>query len=161
MKPIPGFPDYYACEKGDIWSAKRKYLKRLKPFVTPNPYYLVQVKSAEGKFKTIRQHRLVALAYKGPPPDDGKKYDARHINGDKLDNRPQNLEWIEADAHRRLSAKERSRGTWKWVTPDEVREIRRLFHEEGMSKRAISLKFGRNVHGIKNIVEGKTHKDVT
>lgn len=37
-------------------------------------------------------HKLVALAFLGPPPFDGAQID--HINGDRTDNRAANLEWV-------------------------------------------------------------------
>lgn len=161
MKPIPGFPDYYCCDEGHVWSEKRGPIRRLKPYIGTYPYYALKLVNEDGVPISITQHRVVTITHKGPPPDDGRQYDVHHRNGDKLDNRPENLEWIEADEHRRLSAQESSKAGWKRMTPHEVREVRRLYHEEGMSKRAISRKFNRNFNAINCILNGKTRKDVT
>lgn len=45
-----------------------------------------------GKPKMIGVHRLVCDAFHGAPPSP--KYQPDHINGDRADNRPINLEWV-------------------------------------------------------------------
>lgn len=44
------------------------------------------------------EHRLVAYASAGRSPEPGEH--VHHINGDKTDNRPENLEVVPADEHR-------------------------------------------------------------
>ncbi len=46
----------------------------------------------DGKVTSL--HRLVLLAWVGPPPSATKKYVVNHKNGIKLDNRLENLEWM-------------------------------------------------------------------
>ncbi len=45
----------------------------------------------DGRSVVLRVHRLVAIAFLGPPPGEG--YQAAHWNGDRFDNRAQNLRW--------------------------------------------------------------------
>lgn len=45
----------------------------------------------DGVWKQMPAHRLVAAAFHGLP---NKGLECNHINGDKLDNRPGNLEWV-------------------------------------------------------------------
>ena len=42
--------------------------------------------------KMFLVHRLVALAFL-PTPDNPELFDVDHINGDRIDNRPENLRW--------------------------------------------------------------------
>lgn len=44
----------------------------------------------EAQAKTFRVHRLVCEAFHGPPPEG---HEVRHLNGDRLDNRRENLAW--------------------------------------------------------------------
>jgi len=39
-------------------------------------------------------HRLVCLAWRGTPPDDGRVYFVDHIDGNPRNNMPTNLEWV-------------------------------------------------------------------
>lgn len=56
-----------------------------------NGYKVVVLKTG-GRYKTIGVHRLVCDAFHGAPPSP--KHQPDHINGDRSDNRPINLEWV-------------------------------------------------------------------
>lgn len=71
-------------------SAGARVGRIIKPIPHSNGYLRVMV-SIGGRRKTWQLHRLVAIAFHGHPPSD--KPFVNHINGIKLDNRPQNLEW--------------------------------------------------------------------
>ena len=45
----------------------------------------------KGKYKRVLIHRLVAVAFITNPSE---KAEVNHINGNKLDNRVENLEWV-------------------------------------------------------------------
>jgi hypothetical protein len=88
MKPIYGFPNYYVTDKGEVYSShKKSYLKQLKQ---NKGYLFVRLRINNiTKVKTV--HRLVAKAYL---PNPKSKLQVNHINGDKTDNRLENLEWV-------------------------------------------------------------------
>lgn len=54
--------------------------------------YKFAVLHVNGKLKWIGVHRLVCAAFHGAPPTSNHEPD--HINGDRSDNRPSNLEWV-------------------------------------------------------------------
>lgn len=45
-----------------------------------------------GEFKTCLVHRLVTLAFRGPPPSD--RHEAAHKDGNRCSNHEENLHWL-------------------------------------------------------------------
>lgn len=91
---IKNFPDYYVTGSGEVYSittnkfSNHKGIKKiLKPFKTRNGYLMVGF----GK-KTVKRllHRLVAEAF---IPNPLGLPQVNHKNGNKEDNRVENLEW--------------------------------------------------------------------
>lgn len=83
-RAIPGFPGYEASDQGRVRSARGV----LKPWLS-NGYSIVGLRQT-GRTVKVNVHRLILLAFHGKP---GPKMDARHLNGDKSDNRLINLAW--------------------------------------------------------------------
>jgi hypothetical protein len=104
-KPVPGFGGFYeASTEGRIRSIDRVIRKMsrwghpvelrlrgrvLKPRVDGAGYLLVQPCGGSGREPT-NVHRMVAAAFHGVPVE---RLDVNHIDGDRLNNRPENLEW--------------------------------------------------------------------
>lgn len=91
------FPDCYAVSSnGDVLSKRSGKLLKLK--LSKAGYYYVAL-ACHGEIKTMRIHRLVALAF---IPNPENKPTVNHINEIKTDNRVENLEWAtiaEQNAH--------------------------------------------------------------
>jgi hypothetical protein len=87
-KNVVGFENHY--EVSNLGNIRRKKSKRLRrvDYATIYPTVLLSVK---GKHKTLRVHRIVAKAFL--PEKEGRNH-INHINGDKQDNRVDNLEWV-------------------------------------------------------------------
>lgn len=62
----------------------------IKPWIDKRGYQIVSAKLADKRPKVF-VHRLVALAF---VPGFEEGLSVNHINGNKLDNRPENLEWL-------------------------------------------------------------------
>lgn len=88
MRPIDGYPRYFACRDGRIWSDKTK--RYLKPCTSNAGYQMVNL-CVDGKSHIKTVHRLIALAF--IPNPDGLEF-VNHKNEVKTDNRPENLEWV-------------------------------------------------------------------
>lgn len=98
MKPIPDFEDYGVTRDGEVYRlrypdagnrAKFKVPHRLSPEVDRYGYLKVVLsKKRKVYYRTV--HRLVAETYL---PNPLNKTQVNHKNGNKIDNRVDNLEW--------------------------------------------------------------------
>lgn len=82
-------PDYEAYEVSSLGNIRREG-HVLKPTLYTNKYYCIQL-SDKGIRKSKTIHRLVASLFI-PNPENKPCID--HISGNKLDNRIQNLKWV-------------------------------------------------------------------
>lgn len=102
-KPIPGYEGFYSVsDQGRIRSEARTMrhawkenavipVKEKIRVLSPNSRgYLSFQACRDGAMKTLRVHVCVLEAFVGPRPSD---FHARHMNGDQLDNRLENLSW--------------------------------------------------------------------
>lgn len=97
--PIPGYNGYFAASNGDIFSAwvtgsnpyiKEGKLRKLSPAKWPNGYLHVNIRVKKNTYYSGGVHRLVCLAFHGDPPAG---YTTSHLNGNRQDNRSENLVW--------------------------------------------------------------------
>lgn len=88
FRKIENYNNYSVSNLGNVRNDKTGRI--LKPHIKPNGYKQVQL----GR-KTIPQyiHRLVAIAF---IPNIENKPQVNHTNGNKSDNRVENLEWVTA-----------------------------------------------------------------
>ena len=87
-KEIPNIKGYEVSDLGRVKSKKTG--KICSQQITPSGYYHIALFLGNKKQKTYRVHRLVASAF---IPNPNNYNIINHINGNKLDNRPCNLEW--------------------------------------------------------------------
>lgn len=86
-KQHPEFTNYYVTKFGRVWSYKRRKFLRL--FLLNNGYrYVSLYKNGKDYRKGI--HHLVLEVFIGLCPDDKE---CCHNNGNRLDNRLENLRW--------------------------------------------------------------------
>lgn len=102
--------------------------------------------SENGKCKSYLVHRLILSSFS--PIDNMETLDVNHINGDKLDNRLENLEWCtrsENIKHSYANGLQQNvtnpHGTYKVLTEQQLHAIRRL-HEKGLIDKDIANHVG-------------------
>jgi hypothetical protein len=170
VREIPGFPGYCATEDGEIVSLRvsppRVLSKQHLPEDYGRGYYYVNVKTGSGRAsrRLVLVHRLVLLAYHGDPPDG---HQARHLNGNSLDNRIENLAWGTASEN---VLDQRRHGTAAYdrcgeeangsrLTEPQVREIERR-GRSGESALALAAEFGVTRRHVYDIVRHETWKNL-
>jgi len=92
---IKGFEGMYQINmSGEIMGLRGRYGRApaiLKAKLGRNGYYSVSLCQKEGKRITVSIHRLLAIAF---IPNPENKPQVNHIDGDKLNNKLSNLEWV-------------------------------------------------------------------
>ena len=101
-KPVERFEGHYEVSSlGRVRSLDRILTQKngrkrfhkgriIKPRKINSGYYKVTL-SANRRQESPTVHRLVLVTFKGQPPS--KEYQVNHIDGDKTNNRADNLEW--------------------------------------------------------------------
>lgn len=94
-KPVVGYKSLYEVSNlGRVrtlnYRNRKGDMRLLKPGKAKNHYFTVSLHDGTGTGKSHTVHRLVAAAF---IPNLGNHPVVNHINGDKSDNRAENLEW--------------------------------------------------------------------
>jgi hypothetical protein len=103
MIPVPDYPGYYCNRVGKLFSDKKIGMKTGIREIQGSPdkdgYLKVTLLDVNGKSKYLRKHRIIASVLLGK-----SLLQVNHINGNKQDNRVENLEYVtirENQCHRR------------------------------------------------------------
>lgn len=163
IKPIPGFPGFFASDDGRVFGVVdlRKRLNRY-------GYEVVVVRTKTGNEQaSMPVHRAVCLAFNGDP---GKLLEVRHLDGNKINNHPSNLAWgtrrdnVEDLKRHGMPGKGERNGNSK-LTRTDVNHIRKLYpvvpkpgqrYKRG-TLTALARRFGVGVSTIRNVLERKTY----
>jgi hypothetical protein len=155
-KQIVGFPGYAVSDAGDVRSPRREALRGHK-----NRYgYPTVCLYRDGKYKTLRVHRLVLEAFCGPCPPGMQ---GRHLDGNRSNNHITNLSW---------GTRSENEGD-KWghgtrligvsnhsakLNPVAVMVIRWMHAKHGVSRKRLAGAFGMSREAVrKAIISGWAH----
>ena len=138
------YEKYVISNDGRLFNLKLGELKEMNLFTSAKGYKLARLYDGNGKRRSCDLHRLVLLTFCGPPPDS--THVARHLNGNSLDNRIENLCWGSVQdnsndmvAHGRSTKGEKHPNSK--LTEELVLKIRKEL-EEGSSGVFLSKKYG-------------------
>lgn len=154
MRPISGIDGAFICADGTIL---RDGLEK-RPSISAVGYKVVTF-SVKNKTQTKYLHRLLLEAFVGPCPP---AHEALHINGDRLDNRLENLRWGTrkenvADAIRHGTATVGLRNGGAKLTKSDLGWIRDM-RDMGFKPREIHHHFGVSVGTMQRAMTGQTYK---
>lgn len=163
-RKIRGFHHYEISDMGVVFSHKTD--KILVGGYDTNGYRIVCLWE-NGRQITKSVHRLVLENFVGTPP---KGYEARHLNGDRLDNRLSNLKWgthrdnildsVRHGTHHLLRKGENSltcgeKARTSKLTKVKVIEIRNLYLSGKFTQKHLAGKFGICQSQVSRIISMK------
>lgn len=136
-KDIPGFSDYQASTHGGIRSCKSGSWRPVRPTPHSRTGYVAVSLRVAGRYVTRSVHRLIAQTFLG----SACGRDVNHINGDKQDNRLENLEYLSRGDNHRHAYRTRLRDpVGRKLSDDEVRQIAAL--KGAATQKQIARAFG-------------------
>lgn len=163
-KPIPSWRGFYSASslgriRRDPGSFKSPAGHILKPFAGKSGYLTVGPRRSGVKPCSVCVHLLVAEAFHGPRPALG--YEVNHKDTNKLNNMPENLEWITKAANIEHALangcmprqKRGALASAAKLTDADVAEILRMVAER-VYVRDIAATFGIGPTTINDIVRG-------
>jgi hypothetical protein len=150
-------PDFEDLYEASSWGRLRRkatgYI--LKPCKHPRGYRLA-IFSGRGIRRTILIHRVVLMTFAGLP---GLDQETRHLNGDRTDNRLENLAWgtsveNEVDKKHHGTVLNGAKNPMTKLEEQQVREIIRRY-ANGESQRTLAAAYGVAQPQISRIVTKK------
>lgn len=154
-RKIEGYDNYSISEDGKIRNDRNGYIR--KNTINNTGYYVVSFK-VDGKSKIELVHRLLALAF--IDREDSNRDCVNHIDGNKLNNGLDNLEWVTKAENNAHAYKKGLMNTEKAVMSEDVSSgekilypsAREAFRQTGICHRQISdacLGRQKTAHGKK------------
>lgn len=153
FEPVPDMPGLFVSTDGDV-RLLNKNGDLIRPIFTVTGKGYLRITYCSGRYYV---HRLVAQTYIANPRDC--KY-VNHKNGNKLDNRMENLEWVTASEnwrHAEAIGLTKSIGEiMRKLSDDDVRYIRSV----DTRTAELAKKFNVTTRTIAYVRAGKTFKNV-
>lgn len=168
---IPKYNSYEASTDGEIktFNWKNKGVEKImKPSLDNGGYLRTMLMGVDGKFSTIKVHRVIAETF---IPNPLNKPQVNHKNSIRSDNRVSNLEWATASENVKHSFDnfmQTNKGECNpcaTLTDKQVIEIRSNYnygrksrHDKGETKKQIAERYNTTMPVIKRIIQNKTWK---
>ena len=147
---------YFVTEDGKVFNGNTgKYLK-----LQTNGHYHKVTFTFPGKIqKQFLVHRIVAECF---IPNPENKREVNHINGNKYDNRIENLEWVTSSENQKHAVKInlRQHGTNLWNGKFTKEQVIAIIKEkqEGATCKQLGSKYGVDPTTISAIARGLRYK---
>lgn len=143
-RPIRDFPKYQVSNLGRI----KGPLKILTPITGSFGYQQVNLyRNKAGQTNQI--HILVLEAFVSEKPEG---YEAHHKDGNKNNNRANNLEWVTRQEHL-------TKHSNNILTIEQVQEIRQRYAAGGVTQIELAREFGYSQVAMHQIIQNKRRKE--
>ena len=161
LVPLEGFA-YYVTRSGRLFSLTAANGGPREIAARPargEKYKSLTLCGNDGRRISTRTHRLVCLTFHGPAPTDQPC--VRHLNGDSLDNRAENLAW---GSYSDNEADKLDHGTWDLrrngkLSEADVRQIRDLV-ASGKTQKEVALLFAVSRPTVTRLVNGSIWSNI-
>jgi len=149
-KNIPFEPQYEVSICGDIRNIETKHIKSLRK----DRYGYSRV-TLYPSGKTYTVHRVVARVFFGDSPT----LQVNHKNGNKTDNRVDNLEWCTAShntRHRDTVLKSKWTGQMNPFSKLSFKEVKAIkYHHDGLSNKEVAKLYNTTAENVRRIRKGE------
>jgi hypothetical protein len=158
LRPIPGYSPYLAGDDGKIYRPIRHKhspnypIKEVARSVSDYGYLRL---SWRGSY--VGAHVLIAIVFHGPRPTPAHL--VRHIDGNKLNNRPSNLAWgTHAENAADAVGHQTYRGTknGRAYLNEQIVIAMRQAAAAGSPKEAVAERFGVPLRNVRSVLERKS-----
>jgi hypothetical protein len=158
---IDRLPDYIFCADGSVISLVNGKARKMKP-IQMGAYVGLQLRRADGTREKQYVHRLICEAFNGAPASG---QECRHLNGDRSDNRAENLAWgsraeNEADKVAHGTSPKGERNPQAKLTESVVATMRADRAETGDSFSKLAAKYGVTAMTAYRAVTGQSWGEV-
>lgn len=144
---VIGWEDQYeVSDQGRV----RRAPKILATFLNKDGLPSINLQNEDGEKLKKRVHHLVLETFKGDCPNAFRR--CRRLNGNKLDNRAENLEWSDGPEEREYVS---ASGKLAAVA-EEIRAKK----STGASSKALAREYKVSPKAIRDIAQGKTYRKV-
>lgn len=156
-RPVDGFDRYEVSSTGRVRHARSGRIRTL-TLTRGRGYPVVHLRNGGADAQPIGcyVHHLVARAFIGPRPHG---YDINHRDGDKRNNRLENLEYctrVENNRHARATGLHHQ---WRKLEAGDVLRIKELADQGNIPQWRIGAMFGITQGAVSNIKRGKRSLD--
>lgn len=156
FKSVPNLESKYMISNmGRIYSLKTKKFLNYTHKIDGSGYYTVGFMNNDGTRKYWHVHRLLAEVF---IPNSNNLRTVNHINGNKLDNRLENLEWAD-DCYQQhqaclLGLKPHTKHI---LTEEEIVEVYKKY-SEGRTIYSLAKEYNTRKQQISKLLKGQRHK---
>lgn len=156
---IPEIKDYYTVTSdGEFYSDNSGKMKTRNRAGTE--YQIINFSTIDGKKKTFRAHRLVLMAFN--PIDNMDDLQVNHIDGNKKNNKLENLEWCSASENQIHAyktglnkARKSEKSNWSKLTQKDIDLVFQL-KEQGLTNKQIAEQVNCTPSNISYILNKKS-----
>lgn len=153
-RPVPDWPLYAVSDFGRIKRIRgpgRREDRLLKLRPSPKGYGKVSLSGRRRQSKNFLAHRLVAMAFLGPPPSP--RHEVAHADGVASNGRLDNLSW---KLPKENAAMKWLHGTQPTKHSSEKVAAARCLLANGFSRKAVGRVLGMSDHTAGAIVNGRS-----